>query len=279
MIQIQNYNIAGETNANVYSYGAFLSSLLVARLSDEEQPLVKPFAEAVAAFKAELDQTNNLYGHQIKTADRFVDQGWFAMHSLLKSNVLHYDPEIRAAALKVDEVFHSFECPTRLPHKKAYGIYDRIISALRELPRDLLEKAGLAGWVEELDRRVKAFLALQQAKLNDKNDSPAASSIKARALVIARYSELVLQLNARLVLMPSTTLEDAAGEWNLYIDHLRSLAKAAATRKKKAASKPDAKATEKAEAPAEIEDEPVIDVPEEADLIDELLAEDEDSSR
>ncbi len=255
LLQIQPYNLVPETHNAVYSFCAFIAALADARLSAEESKLAEPLKTAVKAFKNELDTVAKRHGTTIRQADNAVDNCYMAMNYIIKGQLLHYDPQVQAATAKVAEIFKSFECPTRLTYKKGYGIYDRLMTALKALPAEVLRDSGMDGWVNVLEQRIQAFLAAQQEKLNAQNEVDRASVCKAREALIDAYVYLTMQLNARLILSPSETIQDAVQEWNLYIDQQRSLAKAAATRKKKAAQKAAGSKSDKAEA------ESTVDVP------------------
>ncbi len=240
MIQIQPYSLADATHNSVYSDCNFVAQILKERLPPEEQSLGEPFMTALQAYKTALDATKERVGVDTKAADKQTDNIWIALNHLLKAHLLHFDPEIQLAAQKVNAIFRSFEMPIRLTYKKAYGIYDRMVMLMRALPPEILEKSGAAPWIDELERRMQAFVTLKQSHLSQKKEEKTAVTRNARKALLQAYSALVMQLNAKLVLTPSEELEQLAQSWNGFIDQQRAIARSAATRKRNAALKAQA---------------------------------------
>ena len=237
MIQIQAYNVSQEPNSSLYSICFFVSELIQKHLSPADRAIFEPFMGAVTAFKAELDQMLERYGEQIRAADDATDRVWSGLNHYLKAHALHYQPEIQALAKPAIEIFQQFECPVRMPYKKAYGIYDRLLSAMRELPSETRSALGLDGWLDALDRQIQSFLTLQRAQLSQKKEQVQAPLIAAREALIQAYNEMILQLNARILVFQQPSLCDLAGEMIHYFDDLRAMVKSAATKKRRAARK------------------------------------------
>lgn len=250
-MEIQIYPLGNACNEDVYSVTSFLSTLLMAKLSQDEKAFATPFVEAVQAFKGELDSNATRYGHLIREADNNTDSLWSAMYHFLKGLCGHYDTEVKAKAEQVNAIFMSFGCPTRLPYQKAYGIYKRLVAALRGIPQENLDALNFVGWIDALEQRIARFVELEQAKLNQKNDIGNAPILRARTHLLEMYSALMRQIDARLLLMPSESLEDAAGAWNQYVIQLQANAKASATKKRQRARK----MAENSESEAESTDE------------------------
>ncbi len=251
MIQIQPYSLADATHNSVYSDCNFVAQILKERLPPAEQPLSEPFMAALQAYKTALDATKEKVGGDTKAADKQTDNIWIALNHLLKAHLLHFDPEIQIAAQKVNTVFRSFEMPIRLTYKKAYAIYDRMVMAMRALPQEILEKSGAKPWIDELERRKRAFVALKQTHLSQKKEEKTAATRDAKKALIKAYSALVMQLNAKLVLTPTDDLVQLAQNWNRFIDQQRAIARSAATRKRNAALKAQASESQDEESTAE----------------------------
>ncbi len=257
MIQVPSFPFSSETNAAVYSHCSFVASVLAAKLTLEEQSLCADFSEKVNLFQDELDKVSLTYGARVKKADGAVDNAWIATNHQIKANVLHYLHEIKEAAEQVNAVFSRFENPTRLSFKKKYGLLDRLITELRDLPRDVLETAGIEGWLEQLEQRVAHFREIQQRKYETQTETEKGQTSNAREALLASYNELVLQINARLVLHPTDSLIDAAQQWCGYLEEQRAILKASNTRKKKAAE--NAAAEKKSPASESASPEPLED--------------------
>ncbi len=237
MIQIQAYNVSQEPNSSLYSLCFFVSELIRKHIDAREWAIFEPFMQAVTAFKAELDQQICRYGEQIREADDATDRIWAGLNHYLKAHALHYQPEIQALARPAIAIFQQFECPVRMPYKKAYGIYDRLLSAMRDLPSETRSAIGLDGWLDALDHQIQSFLNLQRAQLSQKKEQLQAPLIAAREALIQAYNEMILQLNARILVFQQQSLCDLAGEMIHYFDDLRAMVKSSATKKRRAARK------------------------------------------
>ena len=232
MVQIQSYKLVHLSNDEITGYCGRVARYIKEGLTPEEVEKALPFLNSLDTLNQALSNDAKRFTIILHRADHSADQGWKAMSYLIKVGKMHYDPEVRKAAKQVEDIFNSFENPTRMTYVKGYAVMIRLIAALKELPDVVLQKVGIDGWLEELEDRVNEFLALESEKVSKKSESETGTIQKARKALVEAYREMITHLNAVLVLHSTPAFEAFAAKLNELIDQQRAAAKAKATRAK-----------------------------------------------
>jgi len=201
----------------------------------EEIALISDLKKAHEAFIAAVTKDGISFGDAIQKADSLADQAWSCINTLLKVNMLHFKDEIREAASTIYTAFAAYDNPTNLPYIEEYARMARIINALEAQPAELLERAMIADWFEELKRRCDDFNKCMDAKQDAKASKVIGAAAAARDDIYNAWSDFVEVFNASLVLSKPPTLAQIRDSINTLIDERNQALKTRRTSSKKAA--------------------------------------------
>lgn len=241
-MKIKAYSLRTLSLVLLLAYIEDFKRAVAENLEAQEQALTAEFDAAYDAILKQRAMTQTLYAEQIEVADADADRAWNGLNYQAKASALHFDVEIQAAGETVLEVIDEFDNPTRLAYAKEYEILGELLTKLRALDADVLQKSGCAVWVEMLDARREAFLALRAEKNTAKSMVENGAVKKLRIALEDAYRTLIDRLNGLVSLRPTDGHKALVDKVNQLITDRRALQKAEATRKKKAAEDANAAA-------------------------------------
>lgn len=214
----------------------------------EKPDFTLPYLEALTAFDESLKGDDcAMSASELAEADHEADMAWWGLSTYLKAMVIHPNDVKRSAAEKIYHVFTKYENPTNLSYATEYGIMERLINDLKEIPESVMQDADALEWLEMLEEKCSTFTQMYSIRIQDKACKVTGAAKTARANATGAYREMVMMVNALLVVSPSD-------EINRFASHVNELiaARAAAikTRRTKAAGD-DSKLSDKIIAEAE----------------------------
>lgn len=245
-MKVQVYKISNFALTPLLAYAESFKRIVDAKLPQEHRSLADDLFDAYTDLNSQRSMAEVKFEEVIAEADRMTDRAWHGLNHQAQASALWFDDDISEAGKKVVEVIDGIGNPTYLSYETGYDLLNQLLSALHELPQDVIDKSACGMWITELEHRWNVFLELRKEKNVAKSLTEAGAVKKLRAAFEASYRSFVEQLNALLVLHSTDALEDLAKALNELIDSHRALQKAAATRKKKAAEEDAAKKEEAA---------------------------------
>ncbi len=234
-MKVKTYKLSQFPLTTLLAYAESFKRIVDDKLAAERRALAGDLNETYAALNKQRATEETRYAGAIEEADRMADRAWYGLDYQAQASALHYDEAVCEAGEQVLEVIDRIGNPTYLSYAVEYDQLNLLLTALRELPPEVLEKAACSGWVAELERRWNAFLELRKEKNAAKAMVETGAMKKLRVAFAAAYRTFVERVNALLVLGNAADLEDLAKTLNALIDEHRALQKADRTRKKKAA--------------------------------------------
>lgn len=117
------------------------------------------------AFRAAAEVYENvLHGQGFASSvslaeyDRLADDAWTGLSLQIRASLMHPEAAVREAARKVDTVFQKTENPTRLSYDLEYGALSTLVSQLKSLDAEVLEKSFVKPYLNHLDNCVQNFM-------------------------------------------------------------------------------------------------------------------------
>jgi len=204
----------------------------------------KSFLTSVTEYEAALNasKTSDENGDGLAEADRAADSAWWKLNGYLKVMTGHPKDEIREAAEALWNVFSAFENPTALGYGTEYGILERLLHALDEVPAEIISKVVAFDWIEDLRIKCQTFINKYTASVQKKATKVTGQTKQARQTVMSEYREMIKHINAALILMPIEELERFAAHLNQLIDGRKIALKSRKSRANATSAEPEVEA-------------------------------------
>ncbi len=154
------------------------------------------------AFRARIRFKATPYGATLKQIDKKTDRIWRGMRAQVKLSANHPCEAIREAAAPILTIFNALPNPTALAYDLQYGALDSMLTKLQALGPDVLRRALLLEWTEEMRANVDAFMAVQNERNVAKAQVVTGETKRCRDALVATYQQIVERLNAIAILMP-----------------------------------------------------------------------------
>jgi hypothetical protein len=166
----------------------------------------------LSALKAECDQERD----DIVTG----------MGKSIKSSLAHFDPKVCESAYRVDIVFRACNNPTLLinmPYDAETAAINNMLQELEEKYHADLDIIGLLPWVKELHIRNDAFDHVATAYNEQQSEKPPFQPKEARQETDAVFKDIVLVIDALIVMEGESTYSPFVTELNTLIKHYNDL--------------------------------------------------------
>lgn len=195
---------------------------------------VNAFRLAQMAFDDALKTVDPAFSaSELAAADHDADMAWSGLNAYLKAMLAHPDADVRDAAEKIYNVFNQYDNPTALAYATEYGIMERLVGELKNIPADVLNKANATAWVNDLEAKCANFIQMYTLRVQDKATKVTGATKTARLNAISSYGEMVTTMNALLIVAPTEELTRFATHLNELISAKQTAIK---SRKTKAAN-------------------------------------------
>lgn len=207
--------------------------LLRNNLTADELIPFQDFIDMAEKYEALRGSDKESFGTRIREADERADKAWSAIRTQLELNVTHYDIEVKRAAEQVQTIFNTIQNPTHLSYDEEYIELKKLVTKLLSLDSNVLEKAWVLGWINELNQRVNEFESLRQEQKDAKDNIELGLMKKTREQLTTSYQELIETINVLLRLKHSSGLETFATQLEQFNDEERAKEKSQATKEDK----------------------------------------------
>lgn len=216
-MKISALNLYGYNNAELYeTLGTVVSQIREAFGKVPEY--AAEFVSAAEHYNKTYEANKTSVTHsQISQADLSVDMAYTALLAYVVAMNVHPDDAVAQAAKEVRNAIEKYENPTELSYESEYKILDELLSDLRKLPADVIEKVNVAAWIKDLSDKCAYFNSI-----NGSADREAENAVKmARRDVLPQYRNAISRMNVKLADARSTdirALESFATAHNNYIE-------------------------------------------------------------
>lgn len=226
------------------------------------------FKEAASDYAQALTTQGLQARINLSKCDKSTEESWSGMNYQIKASLLHPNPQVRAAAEKVYEIFRKTKSPLKMKYSKAYGALLTLTSQIKTLPRETLELCGVHEFFDALDANVQAFIeaahVANETKTNQKTGLARENVTVCRKawLNLAQYLE-TMALTESIV-----GIENVINRLNVLIDRVKADIEAHKkksddeddkAKKKKAAEEAEAKKAEEAAGETDEDEDNAVD--------------------
>ncbi len=197
----------------------------------EKPDCTKNFLNALHAFDEAMHvEASAFSGSDIQNADAEADDAWSGLNAYLKAMMNHPAAEPREAAEMIYHVFEQYENPTSLAYVTEYGIMERLVASLKEIPADVQKKANAVEWIENLSKKCSGFVQMYSLRIQEKAGKVVGANKMARLDAISAYREMIKIINVLLIISPDDRMESFAAHLNTLISARKAVEKQRKTR-------------------------------------------------
>lgn len=165
MRKIQIIDLSSFKNAQICAYFNDVENLVKAVYGTETCSEAVDFLEASQALELTLEGCSRDEAVILQNVDEAADEAWSALDVQIRASLRHPNPEKKAAAKTIFEVFSGFSDPTRLNYDEEYEQIRVQIDALRKFPVKMLKAALIDEHVDALEACHAQFIeALESVK-------------------------------------------------------------------------------------------------------------------
>lgn len=188
-------DLQNEEHFRYHSYVDEVIDELTATLLKVE-PQFADFKLKLAVERAALNQIQkSSFTAKVDAADVARDKPIRGFFKVVKGMLHHYNPTIAEAAYRVNLVNEKFSDITRLSNEKQTAATVSYLDALQTVSADI-ETMFQTGWVTEIDDTNKAFVALQNSRLGEKDVDTSPNMKESRHDLDAAYNAIIHRINA-----------------------------------------------------------------------------------
>ena len=130
---------------------------------DSSPELGTDFQARLNDFDNALVQMDDSRLDELREADAAADKIWLGLFYELMAGMKSPNDERREAAMEVNRTFARISNPTDLPYAEEYLRLNQLMQMMDVLPAELLKKAHVDDWLEEMHRRYEHFMAVHDA--------------------------------------------------------------------------------------------------------------------
>ena len=145
-------------------------------------------------FDAALAQMDDSRLEALREADAASDKIWLGLFYELMAGMKSPNEERREAAMEVNRTFARISNPTDLPYTEEYLRIRQLMQMLDVLPAELLKKARVDDWLEEMHRRYEHFMAVHDAYEQATTGKDYDAVKEARKSVVSSYRLMCITL-------------------------------------------------------------------------------------
>ena len=159
----------------------------------------------------------------------------------------HYDPNIAAAAKRLQAVFHTYGNVSKKPKNEETAAIFNMIEDLKSAKYSAdLDTAGLRGWVNQLDNENKALERLMQERYDETAEKTHLKVKECRADTDKAYHDIIERINALIVVEGETAYSAFVNKMNAIIEKYNNIMAQRAGRHKKKKEEEEKKKAEEA---------------------------------
>jgi hypothetical protein len=161
-----------------------------------------------------------------ENADQARDSVIVGINEAVRTAVRHFDPAVNEAARRLKIVMDAYNTPKPLTDLPYDAETASIVNLLQELEGKYaadVQTAGLTGWVSELHARNDVFDSLAKAYNEQQAAKPPFKMKDARNETDEAYRNIVLVINALIVMEGETEYAPFVTELNELIKHYNDL--------------------------------------------------------
>jgi hypothetical protein len=185
-------------------------------------------------FSAKVDQEDSCYkivqksdlSESKKDADEARGSIITGINEYVKANLRHFDPTVCEAAKRLKILLDAYNMPTpliELPYDAETAAAANLIQEFEGKYAADVQTTGLTTWVAQLRERNNAFDRLAKAYNEQKAAKPPVRMKDARNETDAAYKDIVLVVNALIVMEGATAYAPFVTEQNELIKHYNDL--------------------------------------------------------
>jgi hypothetical protein len=176
----------------------------------------------LAAYENELLALDNVRKNSISDdlveADNERDNLFHGMCDAVKSGLNHYNPEVRAAAKRLQIVLDTYGNLASKPYDTETGGLISLINDFTTIYAADVATVGLTGWVTELGLKNKAFDDLKNNRYSDKAVKTILKMKEERAKVDTIYRDIRERINALIIVEGEANYAPFVNEMNTRIE-------------------------------------------------------------
>ena len=121
------------------------------------------FQARLNTFEQTLNQMDDSRLEELREADAAADKIWLGLFYELMAGMKSPNDERREAAMEVNQTFARISNPTDLPYAEEYLRLKQLMQMMDVLPVELLKKARVDDWLEEMHKKYAHFMAVHDA--------------------------------------------------------------------------------------------------------------------
>lgn len=165
---------------------------------EELNTLFRPiYADEGIAFVA---ITKSAFTDQLETGDKERDQVYRGLVDDVNSKKNHFKVEVRDAATQVSVIIDSYGNLAPKPYDEESALITSLISDLRTKTANEMGVLNLKEWIDELEVRNNAFIALQGSRNSEEADRTELRMKEVRVVVDEAYKKIVTRISALIEL-------------------------------------------------------------------------------
>jgi hypothetical protein len=182
---------------------------------EELYALYKPaYADEGIAFVA---ITKSAFTEDLEKSDKGRDQVYRGMVDDVNSKKNHFKVEVRDAATRIAVIMDSYGNLAPKPYDEESALLTSLISDLRTKTATEMGVLSLKEWIDELEVRNNAFIALQGSRNSEEADRTELRMKEARVVVDEAYKKIVKRISALIELNGDTAYTGFVKELNARI--------------------------------------------------------------
>lgn len=201
-MKIANLNLNVQRNAGHYQYQTDFNNSII-----KYSPQVLGIEEVYAAYLPHYEDegialvaiTQSATTDEIDAADKERDFTFRGLADRVTNSLNHYSNEVREAARRAKVIFDAYGNLAPKPDDEESGLIKSLIADLRTKVGAELMLLGLVDWVDELERRNDAFVALQASRNSEEANRSELRMKKVRLEVDPAYRKIVERINALII--------------------------------------------------------------------------------
>jgi len=207
----------------VYQYLCLYRDLLIEH--PEARAIIEEyFAGFIELLRKELTLLDAQHGNELSKvlaeADKVVDRYVVGINSTVDAAVHHFDPEVVEAGESIAKRLKAFGNIENKPYEEESAAIKVLVYEMRNEYAAKAKLIGLTVWIDKLEAAAEEFEALFKQRNTELAGKAAEMSIKEiNKEIIPVYRQMIVRLNAALVLNSTPELVAFANELNKEIDY------------------------------------------------------------
>jgi hypothetical protein len=186
--------------------------------------------------------SKSVYTSEIKNADRYRNKIWRGMINAVKSAMQHYGNDVQRAAIRLKIVFDAYGYIIKKPFNDKTGAIYNLLQELRGEYAADAAKAGLTGWIDELEIANETFERLMMNRYDETTAKTDLVMRQVRVKIDGAYRIIIERINAAIVMEGEEQYREFVATLNTII---KKYADILAQRKGRAAAKKEKKEEKK----------------------------------